>query len=184
MPRPKQRTPHGPANAPKRVWLHRLAIWGVQILAALLVLWGVARWQTRRLLPARSPAPAFSLPALDGSLHSLGQASGRKQVLYFFAPWCKVCGACSRSINALRAARGESELEIYAVGLEWEDGADLVRFAREHELRIPVLRGNVDIERAYRIDTFPTIYVVDERGAVQDRVIGYTTELGLRLRSL
>jgi peroxiredoxin len=105
-------------------------------------------------------------------------------VLYFFAPWCKVCGPSSSNVNALRAARSESELAIYAVGLEWEDPAELARFAREHELRVPVLRGTADIERAYRVDSFPTIYVIDERGAVADRVIGYTTEIGLRLRSL
>ncbi len=172
-----------PTAAPKRSWLRRLASVGVQVLAVLLVLWGVGRWQTRRLLPVRTPAPAFSLPALDGTVHSLSEAAGRKVVLYFFAPWCKVCGASSSNVNALRAARSESELAIYAVGLEWEEGAELGRFAQEHELRVPVLRGNAQIERAYHIDTFPTIYVIDERGAIQDRVLGYTTELGLRLRS-
>ena len=104
-------------------------------------------------------------------------------LLYFFAPWCKVCATSSANVNALRAARSESELAIYAIGLEWEDGADLARFAREHELRVPVLRGSAEIERAYHVDTFPTVYVLDEQGAVQDRVIGYTTELGLRLRT-
>ena len=172
-----------PTDAPRRSRPRRLASIGLQLLGVLLVLWGVGRWQTRRLLSPRTTAPAFSLTALDGTVHTLGEAAGRKVVLYFFAPWCKVCGASSSNDTAQRALRSESELAIYAVGLEWEDAADLSRFARAHELRVPVLRGNAEIERAYRIDTFPTIYVIDEHGAVQDRVIGYTTELGLRLRS-
>jgi len=191
MPKPAKHAAAAPTRgasaastrATKRSWPRRLASVGVQLLAVLLVLWGVGRWQTRRLLSPRTPAPAFSLPALDGTVHSLGEATGRKVVLYFFAPWCKVCGVSSSNVNALRAARSESELAIYAIGLEWEDGADLDRFAREHELRVPVLRGNAEIERAYRVDTFPTIYMLDEHGAVRDRVMGYTTELGLRLRS-
>jgi peroxiredoxin len=182
--KPSDRTSGEAAAERPASWPRKIGSWALQLAILAVVLWGVTRWQARRLLSTESPAPAFNLQALDGSSYSLPDARGRKMVLYFFAPWCTVCSYSSHNINALRQARPDDELAIYAVGLEWEQSAELEQFAKEHELRVPVLRGDDELRRAYRVDTFPTVYVVDERGAVADRVIGYTTELGLRLRSL
>jgi peroxiredoxin len=185
-PKPADEAPaaSGAAPARRRSWKRTAVSWGVQLLVVLVILWGATRWQSRRLLAARTAAPAFSLAALDGSTHQLAEAAGHKLVLYFFAPWCRVCAYSSHNVNALRASRTEAELTVLAVGLDWEDEADLRRFATEHELSVPVLKGDEALGRAYHVDTFPTIYIIDEEGRVEDRVVGYTTELGLRLRSL
>jgi peroxiredoxin len=150
----------------------------------LAILWGVSWWQARGLLPTRAPAPGFFLSALDGTSHRLEDARGRKVVLYFFAPWCTVCELSSHNVNALRAARTEQELAVYAVGLGWDEAEELSRFAEEHELRVPVLAGTPRVQRDYQVDTFPSVYIIDAEGRIEDRVVGYTTELGLRLRSL
>jgi peroxiredoxin len=173
-----------PAARTERSRLRQAGTWVLEILLAIALLWGLTRWQARRLLPTRTAAPDFTLTALDGSSHSLTEAKGRTTVLYFFAPWCTVCAYASSNVNALRKARSESVLAIYAIGLEWEDEAALRRFASEHNLTVPVLRGDEQLRKAYHVDTFPTVYVLDAEGAVQDRVVGYTSELGLRLRSL
>ena len=187
MPKEPAETAQSPAPATRRGASRRLRAvggWALQLLLALVVIWGVGQWQARRLLATKALAPDFTLTALDGRSHSLAEARGKKTVLYFFAPWCKVCGYSSSNVNALRRARSPSELAIYAVGLEWDDEAELRRFAREHELSMPVLRGDEALRKAYRVDTFPTVYILDEQGTVTDRIVGYTSELGLRLRSL
>lgn len=170
------------ADKPSRK--RRLLSYALQGLAVLAIVWGVTWYQARRLLPTRVEAPAFALPALTGESHRLAEARGRKVVLYFFAPWCTVCEFSSHNVTALRNARSDQELAIFAVGLGWEEEGELARFAEEHELNVPVLKGDPRVQRDYRVDTFPSIYVIDEQGRIQDRVVGYTTELGLRLRSL
>lgn len=171
-------------TAAKPTWKRRFVSYGLQALVVAAILWGVTWYQARRLLPARAPAPEFALVSLAGDPHRLADARGRKVVLYFFAPWCTVCEFSSHNIRALREARTNEELSIYAVGLAWEETAELADFAREHELNVPVLKGNPKVQQSYRIDTFPSIYIIDEEGRIEDRVVGYTTELGLRLRSL
>ncbi|MBW2524784.1 MAG: redoxin domain-containing protein [Deltaproteobacteria bacterium] len=168
----------------KTPWRKRALSYGLQALVVLAILWGVTWYQARRLLPTRAAAPAFSLPALGGESVQLADARGRKVVLYFFAPWCTVCEFSSHNVRALRDARTDEELAIYAVGLGWEEPSELAQFAAEHELNVPVLQGDATVQRAYRVDTFPSIYIIDEDGRIEDRVVGYTTELGLRLRSL
>ena len=157
---------------------------GIQIVLVLAVIWGIGVWQGRHLLSDDEPAPAFSLRSLEGSEISLGDIAGKKVVIYFFAPWCTVCNYASHNIVALREARTDDELAILAVGLGWESEDDLRRFAADHELNVPVLAGTDVVQRDYNITSFPTVYIIDEDGAVSDAVVGYTTELGLRLRSL
>ena len=141
-------------------------------------------WQGRHLISDDEQAPAFELETLDGGIVSLADTRGRPTVLYFFAPWCTVCNYSSHNIVALREARSEEDLAVYAIGLGWEDAGDLRRFAAEHELNVPVLLGDDRVQRDYKVTSFPTVYVVDPEGNVSDAVVGYTTELGLRLRSL
>lgn len=173
-----------PEGGGGRSWKRRALSYGLQALVVIAVVWGMTWYQARRLLPTRSEAPAFALPSLGGDTYRLADARGRKVVLYFFAPWCTVCEFSSHNVNALREARTDEELAIYAIGLGWEEPAELSRFAEEHALGVPVLEGGTAIQRAYQVDTFPSIYIIDEQGRIEDRVVGYTTELGLRLRSL
>ncbi len=172
------------AKAPRRAWLRRLWSYGWQVALVLVAVWGVSECQAGHLLSRRQPAPDFALRSLEGETVRLADLRGRKVVLYFFSPWCAMCEYSSSNVRALREARSPSELAVVAVGLAYEDPDELRRFAREHELNMPVVAGDEQVQRAYRIRAFPTVYVLDEAGAVEDRVVGYTTELGLRLRAL
>jgi peroxiredoxin len=155
-----------------------------QVAVVLVAVVGISEWQSRGLIARSSAAPDFTLRSLDGAEVSLSRARGKTVVLYFFAPWCSVCSLSSKNVVALRNARSEADLAIYAVGLDWSSPDELARFAREHELNVPVLAGDDGVRRGYAIQAYPTVYIIDERGRVRDRVVGYTTELGLRLRSL
>lgn len=155
-----------------------------QVVVVLVAVLAITEWQARNLIPRRSAAPDFTLRSLDGAEVSLSRARGKTVVLYFFAPWCNVCSLSSKNVAALRSARREADVAIYAVGLDWSTHDELARFARDHALNVPVLAGDDEVRRRYAIQVYPTVYVIDERGRVRDRVVGYTTELGLRLRSL
>ena len=174
----------GPAQKTKPSRRRRVVSIVAQVAVVAAVVFGIAEWQARDLVPRRSAAPGFTLRALDGAEVALSESRGKTVVLYFFAPWCGVCSASSKNVVALREARGEDEVAIYAVGLDWSTTGELSRFAREHELNVPVLLGDDGVRRSYSIQAYPTVYVIDDRGRVRDRVVGYTTELGLRLRSL
>lgn len=164
----------------------RWASWLVDGALLVLVFWGVTAWQTRHLLPtdAREPAPPFALTAFDGTQHRLSDAQGTPALLYFFAPWCSVCHASIDNVQALREARAEDDLAIYILALDWQNRDEIADFLANHDLDVPVLLAPPEVGRAYRITAFPTYYVLDEQGRVAERSVGYSTELGLRLRTL
>ncbi|HUT76560.1 MAG TPA: TlpA disulfide reductase family protein [Polyangia bacterium] len=155
----------------------------VALVLAVLAL--ATWWQARGLLSSGEPSPRLSLPGIDdGAAVEIGAAAGKPVVLYFFAPWCGVCESTSSNIAGLRADRSEDELGIYAIGLDYDDPAEIRRFAREHGLTVPVLLGDDETRRAFRVGSYPTIYILDGDGSIAHRLVGYTTSLGLRLRLL
>lgn len=162
----------------RRLWIERAA----QVALLFAVLFGIQAWQTRHMRKTGEKAPSFVLTDLDGNQVSLNDADRKEAVLYFFAPWCSVCSASSHNINALREVYAKKDLAVYAVGLGWESKDDLVRFADEHALSVPVLIGTEQTSKDYRISIFPSIYILDEGHRIAHRLVGYTTELGLRLR--
>jgi peroxiredoxin len=153
------------------------------VLVVALIFAGASAWQTRALLPGGRPAPDFTLTDLAGAPHQLAELHGKKVLLVFWAPWCGVCASDTEAINAVARAAGD-RYTVLSVALSWDSRADVERFAREHDLRYPVLLGDDAVARSFAVAAFPTAYVIDEDGRVEHALVGYTTELGLRLRLL
>jgi len=154
----------------------------IQILVFFIIIWGVSKWQARNLLTEDSTAPDFTLRSLENREFILSNDKGKKVVLYFFSPWCSVCKYSSHNIVSLRQAKSSDEIVIYAVALSWGRIAEVEKFSADHKLNVPVLLGGADISEKYKIGAFPTIYIIDEKGRIKNRLVGYTTEAGLRLR--
>ena len=91
---------------------------GVLILTIFL---GVTSWQWQNLISKQTPAPSFRFPALSGPPVALEGLSGRRVLLYFFAPWCKVCDLSISNLNWVRKFRGEESVSIFAVALYYKD---------------------------------------------------------------
>ncbi|MCB1586069.1 MAG: TlpA disulfide reductase family protein [Gammaproteobacteria bacterium] len=155
-----------------------------EISIIVAILWAFSWYQNRGTLAANEqPAPNFNLKSLSGENYQLSDLKGKKVVVYFFAPWCNVCHLSASNLNDLREARTNDELEILAVGLSYEYPAEIQDFANELQLNIPVLYGTNQQMEDYQIKGFPTYFVIDEDGRVTHRSVGYSTEIGLRLRT-
>ncbi len=161
-------------------WASILFEASIIVLVLLLFSW----FQNRGTLAAdNTMAPDFTLQSLTGETVQLSKLKGKKVLIYFFAPWCKICHMSGGNLNDLRKARSEDELEILVVGLSYEFNAEIQDFANELQLTMPVLYGNEQQMIDYKIKGFPTYFVIDEEGKVTHRSVGYSTELGMRLRT-
>ncbi len=77
-------------------------------------------------------------------------------LIYFFAPWCPYCSASADNINRLRRLRSEERLAIIIVALDWQERDQILEYAYEHELNVPVIMGNSEIARDWKVQGFPT----------------------------
>lgn len=154
--------------------------------AALIVVVFVAAsaFQSRNMLTTDGqPAPLLRGVTLDGDVYGLSQVSGRPALVYFFAPWCKICAASADNLVRLRRWRDEEDLEIVAVALDWRSAEEVREYVERHQLNVKVVLGSRDVAGDWQIRAYPSYYVLDDRHRVLRRDIGYSTQLGLWLRA-
>ena len=154
---------------------------GVLILAIFLV---VTTWQGRDLISEQTPAPSFRLPTLSGPPITLEDLRGKRVLLFFFAPWCKVCDLSISNLNWVRKLRDEELVSIFAVALSYTELQSVEAFLERNVLDVPVLLGTPELLKSYRIRAFPTVYTLNKSGKIDGSTVGYATTLGLWWRTL
>lgn len=171
------------AWARARAWVKARwwARWGVDGLLAIVVLSAIMTWQSASLLDDGVPAPDFALRALDGPNQSLSEYRGKKTLLVFWAPWCGVCRTETDTISSIYDG-GRGDYNVVSVALGYEDIASVKEFVTTEGVDYPVLLGHAGVRDAYAVEKYPTLYILDEEGRVEDTMIGYTTGIGLRAR--
>jgi len=114
------------------------------------------------------PAPALSLPALDGHTVSLADYRGKTVVIAYWASWCSPCRAEMPILNRLyqRGRNTDHEFEILAVSVD-EDRAAAQSFVHETGMTYPVLLdpGEKTVD-AFHVESVPSLVVVDPAGQI------------------
>ncbi|MCP3143605.1 TlpA disulfide reductase family protein [Pyxidicoccus xibeiensis] len=164
-------------RARQRWWVR----WGVDLAVLVLIVAAVGAWQARRLPGGGAPAPGFTLRTLGGEPVQLEALRGKPVVLAFWAPWCGVCKVESSNLSQLRRLAGDSA-HVVSVAVAYDDEEDVRRFVQEHDVDFPVLLGDDAVQRAFRVDTFPTVFFLSPEGRIERAVVGYTTLAGLGWR--
>jgi len=109
-------------------------------------------------------------------------SNGSNTVIYFFAPWCKVCHASIDNLQSLY--QKNDQLNVIAVALDFVNRGEIEEFTKQHQLTFPVAFGNEQVKTFFKIQAYPSYYVLNEQNTIISKSMGYSTELGLYLRSL
>jgi peroxiredoxin len=142
-------------------------------------------WQTRNLLPddGSQQAPQFSLVGMDGKVYKSSKLNKLPTVIYFFAPWCKVCHFSIPNLQNLFEDTARDQLNVMAVVLDWQNKEEVSQYIKDHNLTMPVLLGTTQTMQDFKIQAFPTYYVLDKNQKITKVSMGYSTELGLRINT-
>lgn len=152
----------------------------LDVLVILGVFVAVHAWQTRNL-PVDQPVPETVLALLDGSGIQSAVASGETGIVYFFAPWCVYCRG---SIGNLDDLVGEGRVAWGTViALDYSDAGEVQEFIEQTGITLPVLMGTRHTAADWGVRGFPTYFVIDSQGHIASRSVGYSTELGLKVRN-
>ena len=141
-------------------------------------------FQSRNMLAADGqPAPELKGITLAGVPYDLADVSDRPALVYFFAPWCKICAASSGNLNRLRRWRDPADIEIVAVALDWNLAQEVRDYVQRHDLNVTVVLGSLDVRQHWQIQAYPSYYVLDREHRILRRDIGYSTQLGMWVRA-
>lgn len=156
----------------------------LNVVLVIAIFIAVLAWQSRNMLPTdRQAAPDLRGVTLAGEFYDLRDAAGRPALVYFFAPWCRICGASAGNLDRLHRWMGPGDIEVVAVALDWADAEEVRAYAERHELEMSVLIGNATVRQDWQIYAYPSYYVLDSQHRIARRDIGYSSQLGLWWRA-
>ncbi len=129
-------------------------------------------------------APDFTLTTLDGQTVTLAELRGHPVMLNYWVTWCIPCRDEMPVIEALQKEYADEGLVVLSInGTRQEVFTDVENLVSEFGLSLPVLLDeNENVYNGYRILFMPTSFFIDQRGIIQDIVLGSTDESGFRAR--
>jgi thiol-disulfide isomerase/thioredoxin len=156
-------------------------VWLRDVTVLCAIVFAVNVWQSRDMLDDNSHLEVATqlLVGLDGQTRSLIKAD-KPTLLYFFAPWCKVCSLSIGNLEYLDT----NQLNIVRVALDYSNVEEVQEFADNHNISSHILLGHKELKQQFKIQGYPTYYILDEQQKVLSKSYGYSTALGLKLREV
>src|SRR5882672_7741235 len=142
------------------------------VLTALIVLFAVGLRHDPTKVPSPligKPAPAFSLPTMDGRTLTSSELAGKPVLVNFWASWCAPCLEEHPLMLEL------SRAGVTVVGINYKDEPQAARewLARHGNPFTTIAQdrdGNVGID--WGVYGVPETYVVDAHGVIVHKHIG------------
>lgn len=167
-------TPAKPSR--KRVWVRR----AIELAVVIVVIFGVRSWQQRDIVSGAAPSLQGML-LLDGKpLAAMSpEQAGKPVLVHFWATWCPICRTEQGSIEKIAA----DHFNVVTVAMQSGANDSVAKFMAEQKLSFPVLNDADGMTSAeWGVHAVPASFIVDGNGKIRFVEVGYTTEIGLRLR--
>jgi thiol-disulfide isomerase/thioredoxin len=147
------------------------------VLLLVAVVAGIRAWQQRDM--AGGAAPALQGTTLAGQSYTLPEHPERPVLVHFWATWCPVCRAEQGTIAAI----AHDHPDVITVAMQSGRPEEVARHMREQGINFPVVNdADGSISRAWGVHAVPASFIVAPDGEISFVEVGYTTEVGLRLR--
>ncbi|MFQ5960741.1 MAG: peroxiredoxin family protein [Candidatus Methylomirabilales bacterium] len=118
--------------------------------------------------------PDFTLPDLNGKQVSLSEYKGKVVLLNFWATWCPPCRLEMPTIEDAYQQYKDQGFHVVAVSVDAGPQSAVRDFLHEYGLSFQVLLDpDMEILHAFHSFSLPTTIVIDRRGVIRSRELGY-----------
>ncbi len=159
----------------------------IQALIFFLAFQALSFFRESSMLSTNSQFNATPISQFDNVTTLMGDtvslnAMGKTKVLYFFAPWCQVCHVSIANLQNLY--QKNEHIEVVAIVMDYTDTDEVLAFTKQHQLTFPIALGSENIKDVFSITGYPSYYVLNDQNIITARSMGYSSQLGLYLRTL
>lgn len=153
----------------------RIKSWGITLLLAVVVFSTLSAWKSKDML--LGPAPVLAGYDLQGQLMTL-EPKDEPTLIYFWATWCPICGFTISSIAGIA-----EDYPVITVATTSGSEEEIAAYLAQKNIRLAVMMDDSgDLGRHWSVTGVPAIFIVDSKGQITHRSLGYASELGLRAR--
>jgi len=126
-------------------------------------------------------APDFTLQNLQGETIELSDFRGKTVILNFWTTWCPPCHEEIPELEAFHSeyVKDHPDVVLVGVNLTKEDhGEESVKsFVKGNLMTFPILLDPEGLaQKSYGILTIPTTYIIDQHGAIKQKILGPVTK--------
>ena len=167
---------HKPLARLKALFKKRYIVIILEIVGILVIYFAIKAFMQRTLVDG--PLPYLEGKLLNGTIININHHKGKPLMLHFWATWCSICKLEEKSIASI-----SNDHTVITVAMNSGSAAKVSAYLEEQGLDYPVV---VDEDGAiaarFGVRGVPTSFVADKNGNIVFTEVGFTTELGLRLR--
>lgn len=126
-------------------------------------------------------APMMQLESITGEnidLQALNQA-GKPVLVHIWATWCPICKLTNGSADSIAQDYG-----VISIATQSGDNQTLLEFAEQNQMNPAVIVNDFDGKwmQAFGAKAVPADFIINPAGEIEFIEVGYSSELGLRLR--
>jgi peroxiredoxin len=147
---------------------------GIAFATVLLVLCPISSARVPAAPPdeSRKVAPDFTLADSKGAPIKLSDYKGKVVLLDFWATWCYGCGLEIPWFVDYEKKYKDSGLVVIGVSMD-DDGWEVVKpFIEAKEINYPVVLGNKDMAKLYKVESMPVTFIIDREGNIAQSYFG------------
>ena len=152
---------------------------GFWVGVGILLVFGLARVVTMQAGTGQDvlgkKAPSFELQSVTGDTIKLADLEGKVVLLDFWAVWCGPCRKSMPFFQELQDKYGKEGLEVIGVHVDDRMPApeEVATYLEELGVTYTNVVSTVDTDDEFMIFAMPTTYVIDQKGIIVKRHIGY-----------
>ena len=161
----------------KQVRTSKWRSYAFNVLLILVVVAGIRAWQQRDMVSGS--APALKGVTLDGQRFQLPVHPEQPILVHFWATWCPICRTEQDNIAAI----AQRDPQVITVAMTSGLTNDVVTYMKEQGIDFPVVNDpDGSLAAAWGVHAVPASFIIASDGQIRFVEVGYSTELGLRLR--
>jgi len=149
----------------------------INALVIIVVVAGIRLWQQRDMVSGA--APVLKGVTLTQQLYELPAHPDKPTLVHFWATWCPICRTEQGTIAAIARDHPNTITVAMNSGLTNE----VKRYMQEQGIDFPTVNDpDGSISEVWGVHAVPASFIIAPDGKIQFVEVGYTTEMGLRLR--
>jgi len=151
--------------------------YAINVLILIVVVTSIRLWQQRDMVSG--DAPMLKGVTLTQQPYELPTHPTKPTLVHFWATWCSICRTEQGNIAAIAHDYPNTITIAMNSGLTNE----VKRYLQEQGIDFPTLNDpDGSLSETWGVHAVPASFIIAPDGKIQFIEVGYTTEMGLRLR--